>query len=588
MPIYQDTDPEKRAKDLIRQVASYVLGVGPTPRNAKARIWRGAVSWGDWHTVSTRQGRDFYSLTLGVGTVVAVAGAGAFMAIGWWAVLPAVAVGFTGFFAKRRISRQWSKSNAMGVIAEIERSNSYLESDEALNNHVIAEEASSVFLREAMRLVHKVKGVGGRAGYFSAATTDEKNFYVDLAVHLSWEADIATKSIAGRRLRFRGSRTVGSADTATGIWKLSVMIKRSRLLAAYLDKYIDKLVKQLLELERQLAPLEGTIEEFVTAVVTAGPHHVHCRDDHCWGARERDLTVIDNDPTHNTSVPALGANTPPPSGGPVPEHYGAFEEHMNRFSDYHAQYGRDEGGADSYTPDATWSGAAIDTVAESSVAAITEGMEGFVQGAAQSAADFVVAPVGIVMSALVNEAVEWYTVNRPARMSVGRLRSTLIPGSATTLQDEIKSITKKPDADICERLLSRVHSHYLGRMNARHTKLERRLNSQPTPSPSGDPRIGLTCSDATELTRYYLKTFRYLDKCLAHLLVANKMLERMEGFVTKVCPGAMGEDRPPMPNAPATLTAEAVDALLDQLKGIRDAKGVIQWSEVNPLLRQTP
>ena len=87
------------------------------------------------------------------------------------------------------------------------------------------------------------------------------------------------------------------------------------------------------------------------------------------------------------------------------------------------------------------------------------------QGAAQSAADFVVAPAGIVMSALVNEAVEWYTVNRPARMSVGRLRSTLTPGSTTTLQDEIKRITKKPDADICERLLSRVHSHYLGRMN---------------------------------------------------------------------------------------------------------------------------
>ena len=102
MPTFQHLDPgyAERAQDLIDQVADHIMGTGPTPRSLKSRSSRGFSSWFHSHTTSTRQGRDFWALGVTVGTVVAFAGAGAFMAIGWWAILPAVGVGFVGFFAK--------------------------------------------------------------------------------------------------------------------------------------------------------------------------------------------------------------------------------------------------------------------------------------------------------------------------------------------------------------------------------------------------------------------------------------------------------------------------------------------------------
>jgi hypothetical protein len=94
------------------------------------------------------------------------------------------------------------------------------------------------------------------------------------------------------------------------------------------------------------------------------------------------------------------------------------------------------------------------------------------------------------------------------------------------LDREIKKHKTKPD--FLEYALSRIHSHYLRRYTERLTKFDALFTNL-----GAKGAANCTCEDAEMLTRYYLKTYHYIDKAFSNLLFVNRAVEMFEGHVNE-------------------------------------------------------
>ena len=62
-----------------------------------------------------------------------------------------------------------------------------------------------------------------------------------------------------------------------------------------------------------------------------------------------------------------------------------------------------------------------------------------------------------------------------------------------------------------------------------------------------------------------MKVYRYIDKAIVHLLIANKILEDMEHYVSANIPQALEKAAPGKPDKPQGIDAAFFDKLQEHL-----------------------
>lgn len=123
--------------------------------------------------------------------------------------------------------------------------------------------------------------------------------------------------------------------------------------------------------------------------------------------------------------------------------------------------------------------------------------EAIAEGAAGTGGDLAFAPLGLVLEVAISETIQHVKVNRPAARMMGDIRRAVNLKSDIEVVQELRGQLKKAKPEILQRLLAKVHAHYLDRIHTRLKKLETRVR----PFGNSNTRDGMTCTDAANIVR---------------------------------------------------------------------------------------
>lgn len=557
-----------RAKSLIDDTVRVVSTGGSMPRRMK----RSTGAWMDAHGTNSRAGRDFYVFAVGVGAVVCFASAAAFAAIGWWALLPAIPIGFTVFFTGKLLSNKWTKRTVLGVLKD---NNVDLPRDATLQDGRLAEYMLVTLVKEYQRLLGKK--TGGR--YFADLNaTDRANAWKEAALKgfTTTESLDVGRTITGRFTTRAGLR--GSESNTQASLKVAILIRRNVLMIAFLKSYLSKLRLEIdKEVNTYLVAIDDKISKAVNEAVKVGSHHIRCPQHCCYGPSDDDLTLtrlssrvptagggtrrMNNRELNDrarihlrtaraavTAVDIHGANTAHAavasnSGGDesarqlidrlraidvgatagaedlIGEHQSEGQEARQAFGDF------DEYGG-------------VDVIQGTIFNASTEAMESTLSEAVQESvggmgADLAMGPVGWVAGIVVGEVIQSVMVNRPTESAVAHIRNATCV-SDTKLKEDLVEELGKTSVDFLEKALQRAHTHYLARVKTRVTKLHndpivRRLRSRRR-------RPMITCPEAVRLTRYVYKCWRYAIKAETNITYVYQAVVNLENHMKQAFP----------------------------------------------------
>lgn len=533
--IIDDTKFEERANDLIRETVEVVSSGGTLPRRMK----RGAGAWVDGHKYGTRAGRDFYVFTVGVGAVVCVAGAAAFAAIGWWALLPGIPVGLGTYFLGKLVSSKWTKHSALAAIKDTETLGRLRQP--SLDDGKLAECILGVVLSEYKRLLEK------KDKYFSDSTRAAQWRIAAAEAYNEAKAMDAGRNISGGWFsRLRGAGLRGSGDDAQALQKGTILIRRTILMIAFVRAYIRKLQEKIdAELKPYLDTVDDVVSRAVLETVKVGKHHIGCPDSCCYGPAESDLQLRPV-PEASQTVAAAQTRIDLAREFTVTRNVrltGGAKEKVDRLRNANALMGTPIAAASEARASAhdffVDSDAVIDGAQGVAFGAATEGMESLLPEVVQAAAggagaDLAMGPVGLVLGIAVGEIVQSIKVNRPTARAAAKIYDATAD-DADRIENQLKEELGKASNDILERALSKVHSHYLDRIHARLTKLQ---NDPAVIQLRNNQNIEITCADASNLTRYVHKCWHYVIKAESHLAFVKAAMDNLERDLKRQFPGA--------------------------------------------------
>lgn len=567
-----DTGCDARATALINDTVSAVARGGWAPR----RIKRSFGAWVDAHTKNSRAGRDFYLVTIGAGAVVCLAGAAAFAAIAWWALLPGIPVSLATYWGCKVAGAKWTKSTVVAHLRKNETPKQATVKDGRLAEYMLV-----TLVKESQRLQSKKKryfqNIHGTQAPGATAQALRDQVLRSACRDGYWGSDV---EIGVNLSRIRGANSVQQ-----GKIKIAALIRRNVRMIEFTRGYLNILREQIDGFIDNLNTVDELVSRFIRSTVALGDHHINCPDDCCYGPVREDLTfrrmplpktaagqarnwsrrervenARKNYDAARAAATSKGAEGLRVNGkfleGAVKSKSVAIpqQEARGESAESVIQAIRTEGAVSASQVAAGSAGlggrfheaGATDTVAGVAIGAVTEGMENWVPEAAAEAAggmgaDLAMGPVGWIMGVALTEALQSMRINRPTDRAVTKIRNAMLMKDAA-LNDELEETLRRAKVDFLEKALERVHTHYLPRLHSRWMKFDR------DPLVKKLRRVGggvAHCDDAVRLTRYIYKCWRIIYKAEAHIAYVARAVDKIDQHMRMEFPV-------PGPAAPST------------------------------------